>query len=678
MTTGNRQKQGPVDDSESHIDEERYRDLIKLTSDAIWELDVQGRYTYVTANVSGFLGRTVDEMLGVNAFEFLAPEDREPMRAMFKEYWLKQEPFRELECLVLNKNGRKRVMEVNGVPMFDEAGGLAGYRGTCRDVTERHLTLDALRKAHRELLERIESNGQKEGEPEKTDLPAPESAEERLTEIFKNAQQWYWETDVNHQITMISGGWSAFATVEEDWFIGQRLEEVVHRNFSPDIRDQIAVKMQRQKPVEGLIFREKDRSGAMRSVRLTASPRFSLNGEFTGHTGWCVDVTEEIKARDDADHQRKRLLEAVDQIEEGLLLIDANKRVIAFNKSYANHLPAVSKMLKPGVRYEDVIRAILSAKTIKEALGREEEWLAERLAAQNAKRKLPPISLVDGTWAQLTEYPLKNGETLLLRRDITQTKIHEEALRRAKERAELANRSKSEFLANMSHELRTPLNAVIGFSDVMAREMFGPLDNETYLDYAKSIRDSGSHLLELISDILDVSRIEAGVMELEESEVNLRDLVQRCLSLFEKKASEKNVWISAKMDEGDLGLLGDPRRLRQVLINILSNAVKFTPGGGEVTVRVYVDRGRIALTIADTGIGIPQKDFERVFETFVQLQSFDTKENEGTGLGLPLTKSLVELHGGTIELSSTEGEGTTVTVLFPRERRILKLADATS
>jgi len=660
----------------THSDEERYRDLIKLTSDAIWEMDLEARYTYLSANVEGFLGYSAEEMLGKSAYDFMAPEDQEPIQQRFTQYWIERKPFKDLEYLILNKNGRKRVTEVNGLPMFDKNGELIGYRGTCRDRTERHLTMDALRKAHRELLHRVEQQYREDGQP--LPLPLKEDAEEKLTQIFKDAQQWYWETDLDHKLTMISGGWSAFAMVDQDWFIGKRMEEVVHRKYSTEVWDDIGALMDEKRPVNGLVFKEKDRSGDMRFVRLTASPRFTADGDFSGYTGWCVDVNEEIKARDEAEIQRKRLLDAVDQMEEGLLLIDADRRVIAYNRSYANHLPAVRDMLMPGVRYEDVLKTILDAGTINEARGREEEWMAERLRAQKAGRKLPPISLVDGTWAQLTEYPLKNGETLLLRRDITQTKVHEEALEKAIETAELANRSKSEFLANMSHELRTPLNAVIGFSDVMAREMFGPLDNETYKDYAVSIRDSGSHLLELISDILDVSRIEAGVMELEESEINLRDLVQRCLGLFEKKASEKGIWILTKMDEDELGLMGDPRRLRQILINLLSNAVKFTPQGGEVTVRVYINNGCLTLTISDSGIGIAPDDLDRVFETFVQLQQFDTKDNEGTGLGLPLTKSLIELHGGTIEMSSSVGEGTTVTVVFPKKRHLQKLAQVSS
>lgn len=235
--------------------------------------------------------------------------------------------------------------------------------------------------------------------------------------------------------------------------------------------------------------------------------------------------------------------------------------------------------------------------------------------------------------------------------------------------AELANRAKSEFLANMSHELRTPLNAIIGFSEIIKDEAFGPAGNSVYKDYALHIFESGSHLLEIINDLLDLSRIEAGRVTLAESSVNIPEVINACQRVIGERAHIGKVALVCNVPPDLPPLWADERMLKQILINMLSNAVKFTPEGGTVTVGAEFDReGGLVLTVSDTGIGIAEDDIPRAMSPFLQVENPLNRRFPGTGLGLPLTKSLVELHGGTFDLTSTLKVGTKVAMRFGPER----------
>jgi signal transduction histidine kinase len=238
----------------------------------------------------------------------------------------------------------------------------------------------------------------------------------------------------------------------------------------------------------------------------------------------------------------------------------------------------------------------------------------------------------------------------------------------AKERAELANRAKSEFLANMSHELRTPLNAIIGFSEMIHREVIGPLGVPGYKEYARAVHDSGAHLLEIINDILDLSKIEAGKIELREESVAVGGVVAACIRLVDERARDNGVRLSVDLAEGLPSLRADGRLLKQILLNLLSNAVKFTPQGGSVTVAAVVDVDGLELRVIDTGIGMTAGDVERAMLPFTQIDSALNRKFSGTGLGLPIANSLTAMHGGRLEFESAPGKGTTARVRFPAAR----------
>jgi two-component system cell cycle sensor histidine kinase PleC len=339
--------------------------------------------------------------------------------------------------------------------------------------------------------------------------------------------------------------------------------------------------------------------------------------------------------------------------------------------------------LKPGAAREAVEQAAGQA-------------IRQAFAASGDQAGVREAQLVDGRWVQISERPTAEGGLVVTAADITALKAQEEALKASEQdlrsavvnlersqeqlselarkyeaekvRAEGANRAKSEFLANMSHELRTPLNAINGFSEIMLGEMYGPLGDKRYRDYARDILNSGQHLLALINDILDMSKIEAGKMTLRFDPVSLEEIARDALRLVRNRADTAGLALSLEFpDLPDVE--ADYRAVKQVLLNLLSNAVKFTPRGGRVVIKADLrddPRGeRVRVTVQDTGIGISAADLERLARPFEQIETQHAKTQQGTGLGLALSKSLVEMHGGLLDLKSAPGQGTAASFSLP-------------
>ena len=375
------------------------------------------------------------------------------------------------------------------------------------------------------------------------------------------------------------------------------------------------------------------------------------------------------KASDELTLGKRNLDIALNYMSQGLCLFDADQRLIICNRRYLeiyNFSPAV---VKPGITLREIMEYSVSIGNYPTA---EEghKALAQR-PSEAARREQAKFTqtLSNGRVIAVNHEPLPDGGSVATYEDVTLQEQARVALQSAKDQAEAANRAKSEFLANMSHELRTPLNAIIGFSELMTLETMGPIGNDRYKDYTKDIFDSGTHLLALINDVLDLSKIEAGRYKLREEKVDLEDVVRSSVRVITERAERANLILSTDIPSPAPRLYADERALKQMLLNLLTNAVKFTPAGGRVGLGVKRNSaGGLDIVVSDTGIGIAPEDLPKAMERFGQVDSQTARKFEGTGLGLPMVKSLTELHGGTLRLESKVGEGTRVIISLPADR----------
>ena len=411
-------------------------------------------------------------------------------------------------------------------------------------------------------------------------------------------------------------------------------------------------------------------------------------GRFTRIVGVALDVTEERIAQVRAQAAEVRLQGAIESVPEAFVLWDRQGRLQLCNQNFRTFFSLEPRILKPGASRETVERLMRLAfrQEAPVALGEEgrEVELSDGRWVTIAERRTGDggfvVTCVDVTALKQQEEARRLNEEQLQRAVVNLERSREEAAELAqkyaaeKVRAEGANRAKSEFLANMSHELRTPLNAVIGFSEMMVAEMWGPLGDRRYASYVQDILNSGQHLLALINDVLDMSKIEAGKMNLRFEPLRLDELAEDTMRLIKNRAETAGLGVA--IDVPALPEVeGDYRALKQVLLNLLSNAVKFTPRGGQITLAAEGRREsmgeRVKISVRDTGIGIAPHDLARLARPFEQIESQHSKTQQGTGLGLALSKSLIEMHGGVLEIESQPGVGTTVSFLLPvRQSRL--------
>jgi two-component system, cell cycle sensor histidine kinase PleC len=399
--------------------------------------------------------------------------------------------------------------------------------------------------------------------------------------------------------------------------------------------------------------------------------------------GIAVDITEQKSLVEKTIAADMRLRDAIETIPEAFVLWDADNRLVLCNSNFQALHSLPDEAIEVGASYESVVAAG-SKPVVRNKIVSEGSTLpgARTFEAQ----------LEDGRWLHISERRTKDGGYVSVGTDITTIKTHEEKLvdseqrllatvtdlrssqqrlaelaekyAAEKTRAEEANQAKSEFLANMSHELRTPLNAIIGFSEIMESEMFGPLGAGKYREYCGDIRGSGQFLLDVINDILDMSKIEAGRIRLDFEDLDLDLLLADSMRVVTARAQDKHLKVDARISP-DLHLRADRRAVKQIVLNLLSNAVKFTPEGGHVTVRGRTAHQCLVLAIADTGIGIAKDALARLGRPFEQVESLFTKSHQGSGLGLAIAKSLAELHGGSMRIRSNPGNGTIVVVRLP-------------
>lgn len=369
--------------------------------------------------------------------------------------------------------------------------------------------------------------------------------------------------------------------------------------------------------------------------------------------------------------QATRLQAIIDNMAQGVAVFAADDALIALNEAALRMLDLPEAEIMPGTIDISLFMALLAAtdRPYGEDVVRITSDLAENI------RERPEMVFehcgINGMVMEVRSSSMPGGGLILSFTDVTDRKRTEQTLREAKDAAERGNRAKNTFLANISHELRTPLNAIIGFSEMMKHEIFGPLEPANYRTYVDDIHESGMHLLELINDILDMSKAEAGMTDLQESAVNAAEIIHSSARMMTRRAYNAGLTVECVVADNLPLLLADERRIRQIILNLLSNAVKFTDDGGKVTISARIDdKGDFLIQVRDSGIGMSPEDLERVMDPFVQADTRLSRKYEGSGLGLPLTKALIVAHGGQLIMESALGEGTTATAAFPKTRII--------
>lgn len=502
-----------------------------------------------------------------------------------------------------------------------------------------------------------------------TALGALALSEARFRDFADAASDWFWESDRSHQLCWISRCSNAGDAARCSLLLGRSLERLGGEPASQAALQLYREALRDHRPFRDFVWRLCF-NGEERWMKLSGKPVYDERQGFLGYRGSATDIEAQREAELHAQILQRRLAGAFEVARDATLLLDPQERLVLANESYKrSFFGACPELLQPGLAFRDLPRLLEEAGFPQQAaLQREAQEALEELRRSGEPNKT--LLLSDGRWMRINERSTPSGDVFCIFSEITEFKRREEELRHAKEEAELADRAKAEFLAVMSHELRTPLNAIIGFSDILRSELFGPLSPPRYRHYAEDINRSGRQLLDLINDILDASRAESGKLELQEEEVELEELLQRAVSMISSRADEAGLQVTCEALQEPLRLRGDRRKLLQMLLNLLHNAVKFTPRGGEVTLGAERMGSFLVLSVRDNGVGIAPEDLKRVLEPFTQLAPSLARQQEGSGLGLPLARRMAELHGGHIEIESQVGQGTKVSVFLPALRLV--------
>ena len=510
-----------------------------------------------------------------------------------------------------------------------------------------------------------------------TDITERKKAEESLAQSEHRFAMAFQFNPGMTAIAEIENG--TLLAVNDNWLktFGWSREEVIGKSVAelgvwadPVEREQFIEELRIRGKVRDFQSRHCTKTGKTLDV-LVAGETIQLEGKprllIAGH-----DISERKRIEDALKQSEARLSGVLDVTPEAVIILDDSLHITSFNGGAERTF---------GYGAAEVLGSTVDFLIPRHTRGPHSSHMDDFVSSGEQSRNMGGRGRISGQRKDGVEFPAEasitrleaDGEKLfvVLLRDVTEQYEAEQALRAAKEEAEFSNRAKSEFLANMSHELRTPLNAILGFSQVIRDGALGPAGNGKYTGYAQDIYDSGKHLLEIIGDILDLSKIDAGQARADNEDIDLPRLLDSCVTLVRKRAETADVTLTVDYGEALPLLHADRRRIKQIAINLLSNAIKFTPRGGNVRLAAKLSaENELLMTVADTGIGMRQEDIPRIFEPFHQIEDSLTRKHEGTGLGLPLAKKLCELHDASIGIETAPGRGTKVRVRFPATRTI--------
>ena len=493
-------------------------------------------------------------------------------------------------------------------------------------------------------------------------------SEARLRDLATSASDWFWEMDENLRFFYFSDRFSEVTGVAEEQLLGKTRQETGIPNVDDETWRQHLQDLEAHRPFRDFVHPRSNEDGEILWLSINGTPIFDDNGAFRGYRGTGSDITQQKRVEYLLRESEQRFKAIMDHVPAALFLKDTEARYLLINRQFQEWF-GVDPVTVIGKNAYDLYpkeRADRYAQGDRKILA---DW---QVSTDEVVIPGPKGGEKNYT---LTKFPIFNdgepvgfGGVMI---DVTERAQADKALRKSENRAEMANRAKSEFLANMSHELRTPLNAIIGFSEIIKSGMLGPDSSEKNLEYANDIFESGQHLLDLINDILDISKIELGSEEPNDVDIVVPQLIDSVLVLMRERARGADIRIQCNFP-GDLPMLrADERKLKQILINLMSNGIKFTHAGGQVTLdaRSHPEAG-YEFVVSDTGIGIAPEDIAKALQPFGQIDSDLSRKFSGTGLGLPLATELAEMHGGSLEIDSEPDVGTTITVRFPAERNV--------
>lgn len=610
--------------------ETKFRTLIESSPVCIHEIDLQGKIISMNSAGLDMMGVSSEkEVRGLDYLTLSSPTDQDRVNTLFDR--AVEGKGSTFEFGVGNDENLQHFSS-SFEPVSDETGRVIKLMGVSQDITDRI-------NREQELLA-------------KTSL---------LETVLESMTDGISVMDKDLKAVVFNSQFLDLLEFPSDQFqIGDHFEKFIRFNaergdYGPgdidDIVRQRVVLAESPKPHD---FERMRPDGT--ALRIVGNPL--PNGGFVTTYS---DITERKAAEQKIADTQKQLRDAIEGLDEGFVFYDKDDRLVIANSTYKQMYPA-QRDIAAGTTFEEAISLSVYAGEVIAAIGQEEDWLVHRLQHHRSNEKVTEQLLSDGRWVKVSEHRTADGGTVGIRTDITE-------LKESKSQAELANTAKSEFLANMSHELRTPLNSIIGFSEMLKEEMHGSLGRSENKEYVGFINGSGKHLLRLIGDILDLSKIEAGEEQLDEEWIDPREIINECTQIVSSRSITKQLSFPINIQAGIPLLHADRLKVIQILLNLLSNAVKFTPAGGEIRIDVFVNEvGSMTFRVQDTGEGISQDDLETVLEPFGQAGDVHTRRHDGTGLGLALVKSLTELQGGTVSLTSELGIGTEVLITFPPER----------
>ena len=750
--------------------EARFRQVTENINEVFWMTDSEkAQMIYISPAYENIWGRSCDSLYQhpLSFVEAIHPDDRDRIVAAFEK-----QPSGEYdeEYRIQKPDGQIRWIRDRAFPVRNKEGRVYRIVGVADDITDRKRAEEA----------RLET-------------------EVRFRDFAELGAEWYWEMDSDLRYSYVSPTYPHYSGRYREKLIGRTRAEV-YAKVLPKLDQEEFEQWQKfndlvesRKTFHDCETKWVNSNDEVRYFVTSGKPIYRQDGAFGGYRGVGSDITERKQAASAYQKSEARLRGAVDSLQEAFVLFDADDRVVAMNVLYRQMRPNAARFLEKGLRFEDLIRDHVKDGLIVEAIGREEEFIRERM--EQHRNPGPPILRrgIDGRWAIINETRTPEGGVALTFFDITDLKRAEEAAKKSEarlaeilaiapeavitigadmniqlfnqgaerifgyragevvgrsmdmllpdrfrerhgkhiegfdrspgtyrlmdqrqeiaglrkdggefpasasvskveidgekiftvmlhdvsernqaaeerrlalEEARRANAAKSEFLAAMSHELRTPLNAILGFADIISHQYVGPVD-EKYQEYAEDIHTSGEHLLSLINDVLDISSIEAGKRTLTKEDLIIAELVAESVEIVAHETKKKNIDMTTDMAEGLPPLHADRRAVRQIVLNLLGNAVKFTPEGGKITVSAQASKTVARIRVADTGFGIPPEKIPELTNPFTRADRDPHKAVDGWGLGLAITKSLIDLHGGKLEIKSKLGAGTTVTVTLP-------------